>query len=112
MVEEEKETAWFEKLGALDRRVIFLLIALAVIIPLVVHYTTTIPPSELVQDLYDKVENLPPGSLARQRRTRRSKEAGMPARISEGGLGASFKCLSRTAVTDASSNGTLPTNIS
>ncbi len=41
---------------------IFLLIALAVIIPLVVHYTTTIPPSELVLNLYNAVEDLPPGS--------------------------------------------------
>lgn len=62
MAEEEKKRTWYEKLGTLDRRVIFLLIALSVIIPLVVHYTTTIPPSQIVQDLYDKVENLPPGS--------------------------------------------------
>jgi hypothetical protein len=62
MAEEEKRAAWYVRLGALDRRVIFLLIALSVIIPLIVHYTTTIPPSQLVQDVYDKVENLPAGS--------------------------------------------------
>ena len=62
MAEEGKKIAWYEWLGALDRRVIFLLIALAVIIPLVVHYTTTIPPSNIVQDLYDEVESLPPNS--------------------------------------------------
>ena len=38
------------------------MIALAVIIPLIVHYTTSIPTSPLVQRLFDKVENLPPGS--------------------------------------------------
>jgi hypothetical protein len=62
-VAEGKTTAtWYEKLGALDRRVIFLLIALAVIIPLIVNYTTTIPPSQLVLDLYNAVEDLPEGS--------------------------------------------------
>ncbi|MGD9402511.1 MAG: hypothetical protein PVF95_09625 [bacterium] len=62
MEEEKRRVTWYEALGALDRRVIFLLIALAVIIPLIVHYTTTIPPSEIVTDLFDAVENLPPGS--------------------------------------------------
>ncbi len=62
MAEEKNNATWYEKLSALDRRVIFLLIALAVIIPLIVHYTTTIPPSQLVLDLYNAVENLPPGS--------------------------------------------------
>lgn len=62
MVEEQTTRTWYEKLGTLDRRVIFLLIALAVIIPLIVHYTTTIPPSQLVLDLYNAVEDLPPGS--------------------------------------------------
>jgi hypothetical protein len=62
LAEEEKKATWYAKLGALDRRIIFLLIALSVIIPLVVHYTTTIPTSNLVQDVYDKVEELPPGS--------------------------------------------------
>jgi len=62
VVEEQTTRTWYEKLGTLDRRVIFLLIALAVIIPLIVHYTTTIPPSQLVLDLYNAVEDLPPGS--------------------------------------------------
>jgi hypothetical protein len=52
----------FGWLGHMDRRVIFLLIALAVIIPLVMHYTTSIPPSLIVQTLFDKIESLPPGS--------------------------------------------------
>jgi hypothetical protein len=60
----EKETGkgFLERLSTLDRRVIFLLIALAVIIPLIVHYTTAIPPSVIVQTLFDKMESLPPGS--------------------------------------------------
>ncbi len=62
MAEANTGSTWFERLGALDRRVIFLLIALAVIIPLVVHYTTTIPASRIVLDLYEAVENLPSGS--------------------------------------------------
>ena len=62
MAEEGKGLSLIEKLGAMDRRIIFLLIALAVIIPLVVHYTTTLHPSVIVQQLFDKIENLPPGS--------------------------------------------------
>jgi len=62
VVEEKKTLTWYEKLGALDRRVIFFLIALAVIIPLIVRYTTTIPPSQLVLDLYNAVEDIPSGS--------------------------------------------------
>jgi hypothetical protein len=59
---KETGSGVFEWLDNMDRRVIFLLIALAVIIPLVVHYTTSIPPSPIVQTLFDKIENLPPGS--------------------------------------------------
>jgi hypothetical protein len=61
MAEEQKKT-FFERLNNLDRRVIFLLIALAVIIPLIMHYTTSIPPSLIVQTLYDKVEGMQPGA--------------------------------------------------
>jgi len=56
------KTSLLDRLSNLDRRVIFLLIALAVIIPLIVHYTTSIPPSLIVQTLFDKVEELPPGA--------------------------------------------------
>jgi hypothetical protein len=62
MAEEEIKPTLLEKMGRVDRRVIFLLIALAVIIPLIVHYTTAIPPSGLVQGLFDKMENMPSGS--------------------------------------------------
>ncbi len=60
--EERKEETLVDKLGKLDRRIVFLLIALAVLIPLIFHYTTTIPASPIVQRLFDKVENLPSGS--------------------------------------------------
>ena len=62
MVEGSSKPTFFDRLGTLDRRWVFLMIALAVIIPLIVHYTTSIPTSPLVQRLFDKVENLPPGS--------------------------------------------------
>jgi hypothetical protein len=62
VAEEGKGLTLIEKLGAVDRRIIFLLIALAVIIPLIVHYTTTLHPSAIVQRLFDKTEKLPPGS--------------------------------------------------
>jgi hypothetical protein len=49
-------------LKGLDRRIIFLLIALAVIIPLVFHLVFAIRTSPIVQAIFDKVEALPPGS--------------------------------------------------
>jgi hypothetical protein len=55
-------TGLLDRLSNLDRRVVFLLIALAVIIPLIVHYTTSIPPSLIVQTLYDKVDGMAPGA--------------------------------------------------
>jgi hypothetical protein len=57
-----KSNSLLDRISNLDRRVVFLLIALAVIIPLIVHYTTSIPPSLIVQTLYNKVEELPPGA--------------------------------------------------
>jgi hypothetical protein len=62
MAEEAQATSFSERLGALDRRWIFLMIAVAVIIPLILRYTTSIPPSAMVQDLFDKIESMPPGS--------------------------------------------------
>lgn len=62
MADKEDQRTFIEKLGTMDRRYVFLLIAVAVIIPLILHYTTAIPPSAIVQDLFDKVENLPVGS--------------------------------------------------
>jgi len=56
------KTTLLDRFSNLDRRVIFLLIALAVIIPLIVNYTTYIPPSLIVQTLFDKVEDMPPGA--------------------------------------------------
>jgi hypothetical protein len=62
MAETEKKVTLIEKLGSMDRRIIFLLIGLAVLIPIIVKYSTSIPTSPLVQTLFDKVESLPPGS--------------------------------------------------
>jgi hypothetical protein len=62
MAEEAQAKTFLEKLGALDRRWIFLMIAIAVIVPLILHATTSIPPSAMVQDLFDKIESMPPGS--------------------------------------------------
>jgi hypothetical protein len=49
-------------LARIDRRWIFLLIALSVIIPLLFKLKIPTRPSPIVQDIYDKVEALPPGS--------------------------------------------------
>jgi len=62
MADEQVKLTLVEKLGRVDRRIIFLLMGVAVLIPLLIHYTTTIPASLIVQDLFDKVESLPPGS--------------------------------------------------
>ncbi len=59
---DRQEVTIIERLGTVDRRYVFLLIAVAVIIPLIVHYTTAIPTSAIVQSLFDKIESMPPGS--------------------------------------------------
>jgi len=54
---------FIEKLGTVDRRVIFLLMALAVILPLAFRMNLPIPIEEgPSKDLYDAIEALPPGS--------------------------------------------------
>jgi hypothetical protein len=45
-----------------DRRVVFLLIALAVVIPMVFHLPGVVATSPIVQAIFDKIESLPPGS--------------------------------------------------
>src|SRR4030065_2166878 len=54
---------FWEKLLAVDRRLIFLLVAIAVIVPLFMSFEVKITVSPPVQAVYDYVEKLPPGSL-------------------------------------------------
>jgi hypothetical protein len=51
-----------QKLGTLDRRWIFLFIAVAVTIPLLLERPAPVLPSPIVRDLFNAVEALPPGS--------------------------------------------------
>jgi hypothetical protein len=51
-----------DKLANIDRRIIFLLIALAVIIPMLLNLVFIVRPSPIVQRIFDKIESLPPGS--------------------------------------------------
>lgn len=50
------------RLGTLDRRWIFLVIGLSVLIPLLVGFGSPMPTTPIVQAIYDKVEELPEGS--------------------------------------------------
>lgn len=52
---------WFERLQRLDRRIIFLVIALSVIIPLILKPQFPDKPSPIVQVVFDKLESLPAG---------------------------------------------------
>jgi hypothetical protein len=54
---------WLDKLSALDRRYIFVLIALAVAIPLIIPFEMPMRVSQEVQDAYDAIEQLPSGSV-------------------------------------------------
>lgn len=45
-----------------DRRVVFLLIALAVVVPMVFHLPGIVATSPIVKAIFDKIESLPPGS--------------------------------------------------
>jgi hypothetical protein len=49
-------------LKAIDRRIIFLLIALAVILPLAFNLVFSVRSSPIVEAIFEKVESLPPGS--------------------------------------------------
>jgi len=53
---------WYEKVRNIDRRVIFLLIALAVIIPLIFDLDFPEEPTVMVKQVFEKVDNMPPGS--------------------------------------------------
>jgi hypothetical protein len=55
----EKVLKW---LMAIDRRIIFILVALAVSIPLFAKFKLPVVPSPFVRKIYDTVENLPPRS--------------------------------------------------
>lgn len=51
-----------ERMQAIDRRIIFLLIALAVIIPMLMKLVIPVRTSPIVQAIFDKMEELPEGS--------------------------------------------------
>lgn len=53
---------FLEKLAKIDRRIIFLLVTLAVIIPLIVPMGLPSKPSKYTQKLYDFVDAIPPNS--------------------------------------------------
>lgn len=53
---------FLEKLTKIDRRIIFLLVALAVIIPLVVPLGLPTKPSKYTKKLYDAVDKIPPNN--------------------------------------------------
>ncbi len=52
----------WERMSKIDRRIIFLLVALAVIIPLIVPLGLPSKPSKYTQSLYDAVDRIPPNS--------------------------------------------------
>ena len=53
---------WFIRIGRLDRRAIFVMIALSVIVPLVLKLVFPVYSSEIVRNIFDEIEALPPGS--------------------------------------------------
>ncbi len=55
-------TAFFNKIKNIDRRIIFLSIALSVIIPLLLNITFTEKAGKIVKNIFDKIESLPAGS--------------------------------------------------
>lgn len=57
-----KKKTWYERVQFIDRRIIFLFIALSVIIPLLFKITFPEFASPMVHDVFNGVEALPPGS--------------------------------------------------
>ena len=52
----------FLKIGSVDRRWIFLIIALVVIVPLLIPVGLPIRPTDTTKNVYDAIESLPTGS--------------------------------------------------
>lgn len=52
-----------EKLDKLDRRIIFLLIGLAVFIPILMKVVIDVPSSPIVESIYNKIEKIPENSV-------------------------------------------------
>ena len=52
----------FEKLMNIDRRIVFILVALVVIIPMLAPFSIPLNVAEPTQNLYDYIDALPPGS--------------------------------------------------
>jgi len=59
---DEKPAGLIERLEHVDRRVVFVLIGLAIILPLFTNWQLPLTPTPPVQDFYDFIENLPPGT--------------------------------------------------
>ncbi len=59
----EQEITFMEKMLKIDRRIIFALIALAVIIPMMMNLQFPVRPSPIVKTIFEKVESLPDGSI-------------------------------------------------
>lgn len=54
--------AMIDKLTKIDRRIIFVLITLAVIVPMLLNLVFVVRPSPIVEAIFNKVESLPEGS--------------------------------------------------
>src|SRR5262245_15671400 len=50
------------RISRLDRRLIFVLMLLAVGLPMLLHMRLSVHPSPIVEKIYDKIESLPPGA--------------------------------------------------
>jgi hypothetical protein len=57
-----EKKSWMNLIASLDRRIIFILVALAVVIPYLMRITASVNISPSVRSVYDYVETLPPGS--------------------------------------------------
>lgn len=53
---------FLERLGRLDRRFLFIFIAVAVTVPLLMRRPAPVLPSPVVENLFDAIDHLPPGS--------------------------------------------------
>jgi len=53
----------WNRLASVDRRVLYGLLALSVVLPLIIRPRTTVPVSEAVRGAYDAVDRLPAGSV-------------------------------------------------
>ena len=81
MNEREQRRNWYDCLLNIDRRWIYLLMAIAVTIPAIVSFETPVSISSEVRNVFDFVEGLKPGDVIQLVANTTSRDVDFDARV-------------------------------